>query len=325
MLKTREQCYSILGLDPTASDEEAKAAYRELVKTTHPDVNKDANAKEMFIEVQSAYDSILNQKFAQPAPPDQFAGFGGFGFQGFGFPAFEVAVNFNKNFTLTIPFIEACLGSTKTIAYNHQAQCPGCIEHIKKHGRPNVMGCSSCGGSGSIERRPNPMVTIRETCRDCGGRGVSLACDTCRGAGSVPQRKQVAFKIHPGTEDDSVFKLDGQGDFDYRNNTYGHFFIHVKVMPHPTMTKNGMDIFSRIKVPYIDCILGKDVEFESIHGNDTMTIPPLTVAGAVIKKPNAGIGFTGSHILTVDIEMPTSVTALEKKLLNKIRNDKLKN
>src|SRR3989442_2524341 len=52
--------YEILGVKPTASPEAIKRAYRRLVKRYHPDVNKQRGAKEMFLEVTGAYETLSN-------------------------------------------------------------------------------------------------------------------------------------------------------------------------------------------------------------------------------------------------------------------------
>ena len=59
--------YSILGVPKTATDEEVKTAYRELVRKYHPDNYSDDNplkdlANEKMQEVNEAYDEILRMR-----------------------------------------------------------------------------------------------------------------------------------------------------------------------------------------------------------------------------------------------------------------------
>ena len=83
--------YKVLGVPPSASDDEVKKAYKTLVKKYHPDMNVGApNIRELeqrFKQVQEAYDLIMQQR--QGGGPSyggtgygQAGGFGGFG--GFG-------------------------------------------------------------------------------------------------------------------------------------------------------------------------------------------------------------------------------------------------
>ena len=55
--------YSVLGLNPDASDEEVKKAYKTLAKKYHPDVagNSPEAARKMQ-EINAAYDQIINHK-----------------------------------------------------------------------------------------------------------------------------------------------------------------------------------------------------------------------------------------------------------------------
>lgn len=58
--------YKVLGIENTASDEEVKAAYRELVRKYHPDNYHDNPladlAEEKMKEINLAYDTILKQR-----------------------------------------------------------------------------------------------------------------------------------------------------------------------------------------------------------------------------------------------------------------------
>ena len=69
--------YRVLGLQPGASEEEVKRAYRQLAKKYHPDMNPgDAHAAKMMNDINAAYDQIKNpprQTTTQNAS-DPFAG-----------------------------------------------------------------------------------------------------------------------------------------------------------------------------------------------------------------------------------------------------------
>ncbi len=58
--------YDVLGVSPSASDDEIKKAYRDLTRKYHPDANVDNPladlAEEKFKEVQEAYDMIMKER-----------------------------------------------------------------------------------------------------------------------------------------------------------------------------------------------------------------------------------------------------------------------
>lgn len=57
---TRGEALEILGLDPNASLDEARQAYRTLAKTYHPDKNLAPNATAMFRIISDAWEVIQN-------------------------------------------------------------------------------------------------------------------------------------------------------------------------------------------------------------------------------------------------------------------------
>ena len=58
--------YNILGLDPSASMDEVKRAYRKKARENHPDLNPgDKEAAKRMNDINEAYDRIMN--------PDKYA------------------------------------------------------------------------------------------------------------------------------------------------------------------------------------------------------------------------------------------------------------
>ena len=87
--------HKILGVDPTATAEEIKLAYRSLCLKYHPDVAAGAN-KEKFIQATTAYEQLLAARSWESHYEAGGRGYRGFGSHrrgfGKGFVAFIIAV-----------------------------------------------------------------------------------------------------------------------------------------------------------------------------------------------------------------------------------------
>jgi hypothetical protein len=94
--KDHNWSYKSLEIEPSATDDEIKKAYRKLSKQFHPDVNPEG--AERFKEIAEAYDTLSNpdkkQKYDNPMS-NMFGGGGGPG--GMGFEDFLNQMGFNRN------------------------------------------------------------------------------------------------------------------------------------------------------------------------------------------------------------------------------------
>ena len=96
--------YQVLGVSPTATDDEVKKAYRQLCKKYHPDANVGkpdaAQAEKKFMEVQQAYEEIMHRRQGggaragsgynggQQQRPGGYGGYGGYNQEDDPFAAF---------------------------------------------------------------------------------------------------------------------------------------------------------------------------------------------------------------------------------------------
>ena len=73
--------YEVLGISPSATNEEVKKAYRELAKKYHPDNYANspdaASAEERMKEINEAYDTILRERAAKQSSTNYQSSFRG--------------------------------------------------------------------------------------------------------------------------------------------------------------------------------------------------------------------------------------------------------
>lgn len=53
--------YTILDIPQNASEEDIRKAYRRKAKLYHPDVNKSPNAQHLFVQIQKAYEILIDK------------------------------------------------------------------------------------------------------------------------------------------------------------------------------------------------------------------------------------------------------------------------
>ena len=343
----KRDCYEVLGVSRSASEEEIKKAYRKLAMKYHPDRNPgDKNAEEQFREVSAAYQILSDGE--RRAQYDRFGhaafeqgaggGFGGFDFSAGGFEEVfgDLFGDFfgggrgrgrararrgdDLRYDLEIKFEEAVFGVEKLIKIPRVAACEACSGKGTKDGADRVT-CTSCNGSGQV-RFQQGFFTIAKTCGQCSGQGSIIRdpCRTCGGSGATQKTYSLNVKIPAGVDNGSRLKLRGEGGAGSRGGPSGDLYVIVSVDEHPLFVRQENDILCDVPISFPQAALGAEVEVPTLDGKVPLKIPAGTQSGGVFRLKGKGAPDLrgrgrGDQLVRVSVEIPRKLNARQRELL----------
>ena len=283
--------YKILGVERGAAEDEIKKAYRRLARKYHPDVSKEANAKEKFQEVaeayetlrdkekRAAYDSLGSYRPGQDfrPPPDWFDRFG--------------------------------TGQGEDL---RGVDLSDLFESMGIFGRAQGRR----GGFGRSIPIPGEDYEVV----------VRLALDEAyRGTERELQLNGRAFRarIPRGATDGQRLRLRGKGGPGANGGPPGDLYLQIVLEPHPLYRVSGHDLEIEVPIAPWEAALGAQVEVPTLEGRVTMKVPPgskggqkLRLAGKGLPRPGGG---GGDLYAALNIVVPGTLTEREKKLYEELR------
>ncbi|HWN08737.1 MAG TPA: molecular chaperone DnaJ [Pyrinomonadaceae bacterium] len=220
---------------------------------------------------------------------------------------------------LALSFEEAIQGLTTNITVNRSEQCSRC-NGAGDIGGP-VMVCSTCKGSGQVQRAGGRLRFAQE-CSDCGGTGRRRApCSLCKGKGTVPKSETVKVRIPAGVETGSRVRIPGKGEGGRLGAPPGDLHIITNVGTHKYFTRKGDNIYVTVPLTVPEAALGAKIEVPTVEGKAQLRIPPGTQSGQKFRLRQRGApslrnpGARGDQFVEAQVTLPKMISEETKELL----------
>ncbi|SDW25632.1 molecular chaperone DnaJ [Marinococcus luteus] len=343
---SKRDYYDVLGVSKDADEQEIKKAYRKLARQYHPDVNKEDDAEEKFIEIKDAYDTLSDpqkrsnyDRFGHEDPNQGFGG-GGAGAGGFGGGFGDIFDMFfgggasrdpnaprqgaDLQYTMTLTFKEAAFGKDTEIEIPKEENCETCGGDGAKPGTEKRT-CRQCGGQGQMnveQNTPFGRVVNRRVCDRCSGSGVEVEekCATCNGNGRIRRNKKINIHIPEGVDHGQQIRVSGQGEPGANGGPPGDLFVVFNVQPHEFFERDGDDVYCEMPLTFVQVTLGDEIEVPTLRGKVKLKIPAGTQSGTKFRLRNKGINNVhgrgqGDQHVKVQVVTPKKLTDRQKELL----------
>lgn len=311
--------YSILGVDPSASDAEIGRAFRSLARRFHPDIGPEPSNRD-FSDIARAYEVLGDP--ARRADYDRLRDGGPLA--GVRIPvrrwaapprespsvdisetADDAAV-VDAEVEVAISFWESVSGTTAKAALPRAAVCPDC----SGTGRRSIGACPACLGEGR-RQQPGP-IRITHICADCGGSGARppQACGACEGRGWRQFPRELSVRVPAGVSEGTRLRLRSRA-----GRAVG--MARVTIRPDRWFARDGRDLVVKLPLSLPEAALGSTISVPLPDGPADVEVPPGTRQGDRLRISGRGLpgAEPGDLVAVVEIVVPDQPSAEQRAAL----------
>ncbi len=341
--------YEILGVQPSATEDDIKKAYKKMALEFHPDRNPgDKIKEETFKKIGQAYATLSDPRKKRVYDVNRRLSFDS------RVQAEEISVNFKEwmrnsrqrvnvedqqtptetfgrgddiTADLYLTFAESVYGCKKKVrtkAPRASVFCTNCSGSGAEPGSRRIQ-CNACAGSGKcLSFGTNGTRTI--ACSLCKGRGqIAIApCKKCTGQGKIIHEAEIIVTVPVGVSEGQQLRLAGQGS---PGSPPGDLYLNIIVEKHLEYTRQGRNLFTSFSIPIPLAIRGGETGFNTLDGNSIQVrIPPGSLMGETVVVSGAGIksplgGTPGDLHISIKTDIPKKLSPRALKLLDELADE----
>jgi DnaJ-class molecular chaperone len=114
----------------------------------------------------------------------------------------------------------------------------------------------------------------------------------------------LTVQVPPGTISRD-YRFAGHGY--RRDGLAGDFLVTIQAQPHPLFKMDQLgNVSSEVQVPLRIMLKGGRFDVQTMYGIKTLLVPPGTRPRDQIRMPGLGVERRGHHVVTVDLDYPSS-------------------
>ena len=255
----------------------------------------------------------------------QFGGFGGFGGSAGGGRRVNRGSDLRVKVKLTLA--EVVNGTTKKLKISKYIPCDQCSGSGARTAG-GVGKCSTCHGTGVVTEVVDSFfgrAQARRVCPTCRGTGgvVTDPCPKCKGEGVIRGEEVVEVRIPAGVGEGMQLSVSGKGNAARRGGVNGDLLVVIEEERNPQLVRDGNDLIHNHKISMTTALLGGTIEVPTVEGRAKVKVAAGTKAGSVLRLRGKGIPDVngrgrGDILVVVDIDVPTRLSAEEKRLLEQL-------
>ncbi len=296
--------YKAIGVQPTATAEEIKRAYRRLARKFHPDVSSEPDAEAQFKALGEAYEVLRDpQKRAQY---DQLRAGGFRGGQDFRPPP-----GWRANFDAA--------GFEPGAGHAHDA-ADGFSDFFE-----SLFG-RGAARTGSRPRRGQDLraqVSVDlETAFRGGTQRVSLMHHEVDADGKIVRRtRALEVQLPAGVSDGQQIRLSGQGEPAPENGQPGDLYLEIRLNPHRLFAVEGRNVHLALPVAPWEAGLGAQVQVPTLGGPVSLRIPAGSVSGKRLRLKGRGLpgNPSGDQYVTLQVVAPAANNAAKREVYERMQ------